>query len=210
MTPTPGGGDMRLSRCLIDSAKWTKEVTQACRQSELSALLLPSRGWGSVTNPISNWPVKPGEFPGDNWRKKPNTDGGYGQLLMLQVNHWKSFVARGLLAPEMGAGCIQLFGSNPEDHRLFADHMTAEVRTVPLRRTTGDQREVEVWQHRAGRPDNHYWDAMVYATVAASVAGLKWDAGAAAGDPAKPKVKPPRVRASDLFYAKNPSYRRPR
>jgi hypothetical protein len=154
-----GGGEIDVDLCFVDSGKWTKTVYQFCRQSEHRRILRPSKGWGSVTNPMDGWSKKhEDETKGDNWRDRPNTESGYGRLILIEVNHWKSFVARGLLAPEMGSGCIQLFGDDPDEHRLFADHCTAEVRTVPLKRTTGDQREVEVWKPRVGGPDNHYWE----------------------------------------------------
>ncbi|MBC7238286.1 MAG: hypothetical protein H5T69_20795, partial [Chloroflexi bacterium] len=60
-----------------------------------------------------------------------------GQLYKGQRTHigwtareiyWKSFVyAR--LATSMGdRGCLSLFGDRPEQHRLFAEHLTAEYR----------------------------------------------------------------------------------
>lgn len=191
------GGDAMVSMALVDSGKWTKEVATACRQipEAYARCVFPSKGWGSTTRPMNTWEREVDELPpGDNWRNRRNKDAGIGRLILVEVNHWKSFVARALQTPEMGPGCLQLFGSNPDEHRLFADHLTAEVRTVPFRRTTGDQREVEVWQMRSGRPDNHWWDALVLATVAASVLGVKWDAAAASGNPVSPrtpKKRPP-------------------
>lgn len=200
------GGEISVSKALADSAKWTKEVTSFCRGAEkYRHILMPYRGHASLTTPVRRFKVNAaaGERMGDNWIEKPNTEGGYGRLVMADVNYWKSFVARALLTPEMGLGCMRLFGDDHHVHELFAEHCTAEKRTIPFRRT-GDQSEVEMWQLRLGRPDNHWWDSLVMATVAASRDGLDWDSGAAIGDPRKPKgPAKPKVKMSDRFYAKN-------
>jgi hypothetical protein len=204
--PGASGGEAMVETALVDSGKWAKEVAAACRElpPSFARCAYPSKGYGSTARPMNTWEREADELPpGDNWRNRRNKDAGVGRLILMEVNHWKSFVARSLLAPEMGPGCLQLFGSDPDEHRLFADHLTAEVRTVPFRRTTGDQREVEVWQLRAGRPDNHWWDALVMATVAASVAGLKWDAVTAAGGTPRPREPRPKKKLSDIYARKH-------
>ncbi len=50
--------------------------------------------------------------------------------------------------------------------------------------------------------DNHWWDCVVGATVAASVLGLRWDAGTAAGAPPV-TVTRKKVRLSDKFREKH-------
>ena len=57
-----------------------------------------------------------------------------------------------------GNGCMSLFGSTkltaggskPAEHRLFADHVTAEYRV----RTEGRGRKVDEWKLPPAKPDN--------------------------------------------------------
>lgn len=199
-----GGGELPVEKCLIDSAKWTKTVTDFCRRSPFAALLLPSRGYGLTPGkpPMAGWTVKQGELPGHHWRRRPNTEGGHGQLLLIDTNYWKSFVAGALQSADVGPCRLHLFGDDPAAHRLLADHCTAET-SVRVRPEAGDRRPVDVWTIRPEKPDNHWWDCLVGATAAASVAGLSWDSGASVGTPAPPKVKAPKVKLSDIYYAKH-------
>lgn len=200
------GGDLTVEKCLIDSGKWTKTVTQFCRQNPLAALLMPSKGWGIGPGkpPMANWARKEGEVLGDHWRVRPNTEGGYGRLCLIDTNYWKTFVAAALQAREMGGCCLQLFGTEKENaqHRLFADHLTAEY-SVRTRRDEGDRRPVDVWQQRPEKFDNHWFDALVGCFVAASLVGLRWDSGRPAGDPMKPKEPRKKKKLSDIYFAKH-------
>lgn len=74
-----------------------------------------------------------------------------------------------LATPLGGPGSLSLWGDNPIAHRLIADHLVSEYRT----RTSGRGREVDEWQQKPGRPDNHLFDCLVGAAVAASVAGAE-------------------------------------
>lgn len=200
------GGEVTVEKCLVDSGKWTKTVTQFCRQSPLAALLMPSKGWGIGPGkpPMANWPRKEGEILGDHWRVRPNTEGGYGRLCLIDTNYWKTFVAAALQAREMAGCCLQLFGGEKESglHRLFADHLTAEY-SVRTRREEGDRRPVDVWNLRPERPDNHWADCCVGATVAASLVGLRWDSGRPVGDPMHPKPAKKKIRLSELYAQKH-------
>lgn len=187
--PRQQGGEMRVDLCLIDSGWLTDTVHQFCRQSLHGATVMPSKGYaiGAGGVPMSNWVRKPGERIGVNWRITPVTGGGRGRLAVFDPNHWKSFVAQRLTTPAGGAGCLQLFGEDPREHQLFADHLVAEYRI----RTEGRGRTVDEWKIRPERPDNHWWDALVGCAVGASVLGVKWSAAAATGspDPGRPKKR---------------------
>ena len=62
---------------------------------------------------------------------------------------------------------MSLFGRRPDEHRLFAEHLTAEYRV----RTEGRGREVDEWKLRPERSDNHWLDCLVGSAVAASMQG---------------------------------------
>lgn len=55
------------------------------------------------------------------------------------------------------------------DHELLAQHWTAEYST----QTTGRGRTVDVWKERRKGADNHWWDCIVGAAVAASIEGVE-------------------------------------
>ena len=86
-------------------------------------------------------------------------------------------------------GCLSLFGTKPEHHRLFAEHLTAEYRV----KTEGRGRTVDEWKIRPEQPDNHWLDCLVGCAVAGSIQGVMLF-----GTEAKPVAKRTRVKLSDL------------
>ena len=73
------------------------------------------------------------------------------------------------LAVAMGdRGGLTLFGSRAEQHRLLAEHLTAEYRV----KTEGRGRVVDEWKQRPERGDNHWFDGLVGCAVAASLQGV--------------------------------------
>lgn len=73
------------------------------------------------------------------------------------------------LTPAGDAGSLSLFQAPPNIHRILADHCTSEY---PVR-TFGRNREVDEWKARPGATDNHLFDCVVGAHVAASMVGVK-------------------------------------
>jgi len=65
--------------------------------------------------------------------------------------------------------CLSLFGSHADQHRLLADHLTAEYRV----RTEGRGRSVDEWKMRPERADNHGLECLVGSAVAASMTGAE-------------------------------------
>jgi len=187
------GAVLRIERILIDSGWKPDIVYKACRESPYASIMTPSKGYGitAAKVPVAEWPKRSGEREGWNWRMSA-PERGRGRLVKIDTYLWKSFVAERLLAPKMTPGCIDLFGSQPYIHQLFADHCTAEFRV----RTTGRGRVLDEWQNRPGRNENHWWDCLILASVAASVQGLKWSLTGGQPQPAKPKRK---LNIEDLY-----------
>ena len=78
--------------------------------------------------------------------------------------------ARERLATAMGdAGCLSVFGRKAVQHRLFAEHLSAEMRV----RTEGQGRTVDDWKLPARRPDNHWLDCVVGCAAAGSMEGAE-------------------------------------
>jgi len=192
------GALLKVERCLID-ANWgtsTDVVYQFCRQSRHSAVLLPSHGRyvGAASTPFSEYKRKPGDRVGHNWRM-PNVQGKRAvRYALFDSNYWKSFI-HARLAVRMGdKGCLSLFGKDPAQHRLLAEHLTAEYRV----RTEGRGRTVDEWKLRPERSDNHWFDCLVGCAVAASIQGAALIDGQRQLAP-----KRARIRLSDIQRQKH-------
>ena len=183
------GAEMQIDRCLID-ANWgssTDVVYQFCRQSNHSAILLPSHGRfvGASSIPFSEYKRKLGDRVGLNWRI-PNVQGKRAvRHVVFDTNYWKSFVHARLAVAMGDRGCLSLFGDKPDLHRLFAEHITAEYRV----KTEGRGRTVDEWKLRVAAVDNHWLDGLVGCAVAASIQGVILPGTDQHAAPARPRVK---------------------
>ena len=165
------GAMVRIDRCLID-ANWgssTDVVYLFCRQSSHAGVLMPSHGRyvGASSIPFSDYKRKRGERIGLNWRVPVVTGKRAVRHIVFDTNYWKSFVHARLAVPMGDPGCLSLFGSKPEPHRLIAEHLTSEYRV----KTEGRGRTVDEWKLRVDGLDNHWLDCLVGAAVAASMHG---------------------------------------
>jgi hypothetical protein len=165
------GATVRIDRCLID-ANWgqsTDVVYQFSRQSPHSGVLLPSHGKyvGATSTPFSEYKRKRGDRIGHHWRI-PNVQGRRQvRYVLVDTNHWKSFVHARLAVTMGDRGCLSIFGHEPQDHRLFAEHLVSEY---PVK-VEAKGRVVDEWKVRAMAPDNHWLDCLVGSAVAASIQG---------------------------------------
>jgi len=187
------GAALRIERCLVD-ANWgssTDVVYQFCRQSRHAAVVMPSHGRfvGASSIPFSEYKRKPGDRVGHNWRM-PNVRGKRAiRHVVFDTNYWKSFVQARLAVAMGDRGCLSLFGEKPAQHRLLAEHLTAEYRV----KTEGRGRTVDEWKVRPEQPDNHWLDCLVGCAVAASIQGV-----VLFGTEAKPAPKRKRIRLSEI------------
>ncbi|QDV62472.1 Phage terminase large subunit (GpA) [Crateriforma conspicua] len=165
------GAAMKIGRCLID-ANWghsTNVVYQFCRQSSHASILLPSHGRfvGASSNPFSEYKRRPGDRVGLNWRV-PTIHGKRAiRHVIYDTNWWKSFTHARLAVAMGDRGCLSIFGDRPDQHRMFAEQVTAEYYV----RTEGRGRTVDEWKARPEQPDNHWLDCLVGSAVAASMQG---------------------------------------
>jgi hypothetical protein len=165
------GAAMKIGRCLID-ANWghsTDVVYQFCRQSPHASILLPSHGRfvGASSNPFSEYKRRPGDRVGLNWRV-PTIHGKRAiRHVIYDTNWWKSFTHARLAVAMGDRGCLSIFGDRPDQHRMFAEQVTAEY----FVRTEGRGRTVDEWKARPEQPDNHWLDCLVGTAVAASMQG---------------------------------------
>lgn len=194
------GLEARISRCLIDS-QWgqsTDVVHTVCRISPHQAVLTPRAGRGirAGESPIDRWPVKPGERRGPGWTMNASKRGT--MTVMMDTNHWKTFVAARLRTPVGDPGAMTFYGllnDRPDLHDMLIDHFLAE-RPV---RTEAKGRVVDEWRSPVAGRDNHWWDCVVGCAVAASMEGVRLFANE--GLPVE--TGKPRVRFSDMMKRKH-------
>lgn len=174
--PRESGGALRIDRCFIDSAwgETTNVVYSLCRESEFSAILLPSRGKGITAGrkPIAEYSRKPGDRFGDNWYITAPSQTRAVKLMQYDANFWKSFFRVRVLTSPGDAGSFSIYGSDYEPHRMLSEQLSSEY-SIP---TTGNERRVDEWNLIPGR-DNHLLDCAVGCMVAASEQGIALEAG---------------------------------
>jgi hypothetical protein len=188
------GAELRIDRFLID-ANWgtsTDVVYQFCRSHKQAALLLPSHGRyvGASSIPFSDYKRKRGDRLGLNWRM-PSVAGKRAiRHLVFDANYWKSFIHARLAVPLGDRSGLSLFGRDPHQHRLLAEHCTAEYRV----KTEGRGRTVDEWKLRPEASDNHWWDGLVGCAVAASMLGINLSEN----QPAIPGREHRRIKLSEI------------
>ncbi len=190
------GAMVRIDRCLID-ANWGQSsdvVYQFCRQSKHAGIIMPSHGRyvGASSIPFADYKRKRGDRVGLNWRIPLVAARRSVRHALFDTNFWKSFVHARLAVPMGDPGCLSLFGRNPDDHRLVAEHLTSEYRV----KTEGRGRTVDEWKLRLDGADNHWLDCLVGCAVAASMEGAMLF-----GMDARPAPRV-RIRLSELQAAK--------
>jgi hypothetical protein len=165
----PDATTLGIERILID-ANWgqsTETVYGFCQRSQHSASIYPSHGRyiGASSTPMSQWAKKPGERTGHNWRIVKAKRGLRG--VTYDTNAWKTWVKTRIFTAPGDVGTLLLHGKDPDRHRMIADQFSSEYCV----RTTGRGRTVDEWKLKPAR-DNHWWDGIVGAAVAASIQGM--------------------------------------
>ena len=167
------GAAMRIGKCLIDAnwAESTDTVYKFCRNSPHAAVLMPSHGKyvGATSAPWESYTRKPGERLGEHWLIPPLKTHRAVRHLMIDTNYWKSFVHARFSTAMGDKSDMTLFGKNPNDHRMFADHLTSEYGV----KVSSKGRDVVEWKLKPAQTENHWLDVMVGNAVAASLMGCQ-------------------------------------
>jgi hypothetical protein len=161
---------LKIDRCLVD-ASWgamTDVVYKTCKDSVYAASVFPSHGKyvGASSRPMNEWSKGGAVRVGLHWRIHLRERGI--RHVVFDTNFWKSFVYSRLVTERGQSGTLFVFGTNAAAHRLFFDHLLAEY-FVPVE---SRGRIVNEWKLRASNDDNHWWDCLVGAAVAASIQGV--------------------------------------
>jgi hypothetical protein len=194
----PGLVQYPLASIAVIDANWgqsTDVVYQFCRQSKHAVVIMPSHGRfvGASSLPFSEYRRRPGDRVGLNWRI-PNVHGKRAiRHVVYDTNWWKSFVNARLWVSMGDRGALSIFGTNPETHRMLAEHLTSEY----FIKTQARGRTVDEWKQRPEQPDNHWLDCLVGASVCASMLGCVLP-----GTDATKTLKTSRLSFRDLQHKK--------
>ena len=160
------GVPMRISQVLVDS-NWgqsTAVVRNFCRSTPFAAQILPSRGKGVGASGTPMGPRKNrGDRGGLNWLVGKTAEGVQIEAT-YDTNFWKTFVSARL---RLGLGDPEAIMLHAGNHDMLIEHLVAEF---PVR-VEARGRSVDEWKSVAR--ENHFWDCLVGAAVAASITGLE-------------------------------------
>src|SRR5574343_180393 len=168
---------------LIDSGKYDSTIHQFCH--EAGRPFRASKGFGS------GYGRSPFNAPASNTKRKQAGDHWYvtrlaaGQpLYCIDVDNWKRWVHdRFITQPidEFGArrpGSLVLFGNEEKPHFAYSKHQVAEIETEEFVAGRGFKK---IWKRVS--PNNHYFDATVYACAASAMLGIRMNRPATKPDP---------------------------
>jgi hypothetical protein len=187
------GGELRLTRKLVDRGKWPEPIIEFCKRSPHD--VMPSRGIGigAANKPMEEYNKKPGEKIGHHWMV------GFSQKHMtrelnIDTNYWKTWVHERMSLGIGELGGLTLFGTK-SDHLMLSDHMVAESCV----KTEGRERTVYQWIQLPGE-ENHLLDCAVGCAAAANEQGIRADPGALSVNRIPPSRR--RLRTAEQFAGK--------
>jgi hypothetical protein len=163
------GGELQITRAAVDSGYESDAVYQFVRASPHVSVLTPSKGIprSRTARGVSEWAPRPGERKGHFWRLT-KAESGRGQMVQFDPDAWKTVVYERMTVPVGGRTALTVYGRTPGEHEMLAEHLAAEyAEPMPVRGTVFDK-----WYARPDRNDNHLFDCVVLAAVAAGLAGL--------------------------------------
>jgi hypothetical protein len=162
------GTAMRIGQMMIDAnwGKSTQTVRTFCKRSAYAGLILPShgRGIGASSPALTDKGKARGDKIGLNWRIG-NVAGQ--RSVTYDTNFWKTFAASRL---RLATGDPEAIMVCAGQHDLLFEHLTNEY---PVRTESSRGRVVDEWKLSGTRFENHWWDCLVGAAVAASIAGVQ-------------------------------------
>lgn len=177
---------------LVDAGYMTDVVYAFCRETGHRFLPSVGRGASQQHHQWYNRPTQTGSIVqhiGEgfhiNWMPSNNV-----HLVEVDADHWKTWVHQRLSVPISSPGALGLFQASPVEHMAFAKHLTAEVKYEEFVAGKG---LVTKWERR--RKQNHWFDALYNACVAAHYCGVRLVAEKL--PEAKPVVQGPKQEPDD-------------
>ena len=156
---------LRVGQLLIDAnwARSTGVVRDFARRSKWGPRVLPAHGRfvGASSSMLTDRKPDKGERVGSNWRTSTI---GKQRHVLFDTNAWKSLVAARCKLPPPDTQSLTVHAGT---HEMLSEQWSAEY---PVR-VEARGRTVDEWRLIPGR-DNHWWDCVVGAAVAASFIGI--------------------------------------
>lgn len=192
---------------LVIDARWgdsTEIIRRFCKESAFKSRIHPSLGVYIGANSRKWQKIRLGRRDKKGRHCKlqpPNSDKNARGVkeLLIDTNFWKSFVASRLMLGINSPQAMVLFDAKPAFHRMFAEHLCAEIPKKVMSKT-GDV--VTEWDQPKAS-DNDWWDTLVYNSALASVLGVNTHSS---DKPRKktspsPRKKTPRRKVSESVSA---------
>ena len=161
--PTDGG--------LVDGGYQTQAVRDGITASTHSGRVFPlfGRGVKASDNPMLQRAKSRGELRSTDaaipWIIKRDATTRGARNVFDDTNALKTFIHRRIATDAGRAGSVEL----PKgDHRRFCEHVCSSEYATEV---TGPHGTVHEWRQLPGSPDNHWFDTICGAVVAASIAG---------------------------------------
>jgi len=173
--PAQDGSLRHIDRVLIDSGYQGEIIFRSVLESD-SRLFFPSKGEfygakGKEFNEITRKRKQSAKSDilnhGDGWRACRVDKYRDLQRVFYDSNAWKTFVRERLKSSVGTDGELRMFAF-ARGHELFFDHMLSEKGVE----VEAKGRRVIEWDNPQRR-DNHWWDTLVYSTIAASMEGCR-------------------------------------
>ena len=165
------GSSYKLDRLHVDEGQWRSIVHQACRDTPHTGVCFPEKGWGigAGGEPMDQWPVKKeySEVKGFSCRVRRDKETSQ-RYVLVDSNTYKTMLHQGLVTAIGDPGCLTLWKADPSDHRMIADHFTAQQ---PIA-TEGRGRKLNEWKSPPSRPDKDWLDCAYGSLAAASLCGI--------------------------------------
>ena len=157
-----------VDRILVDSG-WKQETVENAIRSVDPRACIPCKGVavGAKKTPMKDWPKRRGRFFG--WHMiDEKTANATLRSFLVDVNYWKTVVHESFALAPGEPGSLSLWGTSQNEHRMFAEHMAAESAKL----VESASNKVVEWSPNVNRPDNHFFDCVVYCYAAASSLGI--------------------------------------
>jgi phage terminase large subunit GpA-like protein len=184
----PGGRDREplAQAVLVDSGWLSPTVYDACTDARGLPALMPSKGFGSGHRGagVYHAPKAVGGNVakiGPGWHVARLT-AKRQRLMEFDADHWKTWTAARLTSPMGASGAMSLFDSPDRNaHLELTKHLGSETWI-----SEHDPKRGPITRWHQGSSNNHWWDALVMAGVAASWLGI----GAEGSSKPRAKVVP--------------------
>jgi len=166
------GASLSVRRLFVDSGYKPDTVFQAIMESADPRIVQPSRGHaiGARQKPFADIQRNKSkrERLGESWRETNVEKYNRLRRVFYDANHWKSFIRARIQTAQGDPGALSVHNLQGEIRQLYAAHMLAEKSCM----VEANGRKVDEWANHPG-VDNHWFDCLMMAAVAASVCGCE-------------------------------------